>query len=240
MIQTNTLRPSYAGSGAADAILDLFRRQTPKKIDSKFVSDNRIATSSNAFRTVDLVKWLGITDREGNVDEGIAGKLRLIGEERDKFVCELVKKSYKVIFDRFDLLEATKEDIINFFITEYKYGSVQALHAARLFIHLCQKYGIAIADKLKKQTYDPNKKREPREKKIIVKKTTKTNSQEDNFSLEEGEIIIKITGNGLNRTYSAKNSEELQNIYEIDLKKAIDAAKILFPDKKETKEETIE
>lgn len=49
------LKPPYATSGQAEGILNLFKRMIPKKIDSKFVSDSKIATPTNAFRTVDLL-----------------------------------------------------------------------------------------------------------------------------------------------------------------------------------------
>ena len=84
------LRPPYASSGQADAILDLFKRISPKKIDSKFVTENSIATSTNAFTVADTVKWLGITDEDGNVIENTASKIKLVGQERDKFINNLI------------------------------------------------------------------------------------------------------------------------------------------------------
>src|SRR3989338_1598586 len=94
-------KPPYPSTGQADEILDIFRRVSPKKIDA-----------------------------ENNVKEEIASKLRLVGDERDKFIAELIKSAYKEILDGVNLQQARREDLINFFIHNYNYGVAPAKSAS--------------------------------------------------------------------------------------------------------------
>lgn len=231
--ENGKMKPPYATSGQADAILDIFRRVTPKKIDSKFVSDNGIATPTNAFRSVDLLKWLHIIDSNGEVIDEAARKLRMVGEERDRFVAEQIKISYKDLFERINLKEANKNDVTNFFISEYGYGGSQALHASRLFLHLCHRFGLEVSENLKKQTWGSQPINRMKKRKLKIKPSIKREETNEN----EGKVMITVEGNGIRKKYVVENGEDLQNLYDGELKNAISAAKILFPIKKEISEE---
>ncbi|MBI2654023.1 DUF5343 domain-containing protein [Candidatus Woesearchaeota archaeon] len=231
MEEKKGLRPPYATSGQVDQILDIFKRIAPRKIDAKFVIENKITTAPNAFKVLDFAKWLGIVDNSGNVREEISSKLRLVGEEREKFIAELVKKSYKDIFDSVNLEQARKDDIINYFVSHYKFGGSQALYAARLFMHLCQRTGVKVSEDLKKKTHTGTS--SPKKYKIkSVKPDNKKITQNDERPLynvpEEGTIVLSIVGNGLNRKVIARNKEELQELYEGKFKSLVEAAKLLF------------
>jgi len=138
-------------------------------------------------------------------------------------------------------LKQKKDDVINYFVTYHKMGTKAAKYAAALVLHLCYKYGIPLAEELKKKTHTGTGK--PRKKKEITKeKPTKRGEGLNNFQNNiyeeepiEGKVILKIIGNGLNRGLSASNKEELEDLYKVKFKSLVDAAKLLFLD--EPKEE---
>jgi len=219
------LKPSYATTGHVKNTLDLLSRMTPKKIDTTFVVDNNLATPSNAFRIVELLRWLGIIDVKGNVIEEVASKLRLVGEERNKFMAGLIKESYKDIFEIHDIKTAIKHDIINFFVSKYKFGPAQATIATRLFLYLCQTYNIEISEDLKKKTAvgipKKRKKQQNISSKYKTKKGDKNNpqnmgvpfqSREDFIELKDDVMYIKIQNN----SQAIKKAKSLLSIYEKD------------------------
>jgi hypothetical protein len=237
-------RPPYPSTGQADAILDIFRRVSPKKIDSKFVAENEIATAPNASNVVNFLKYLGIIDSENNVKDEVANKLRLIGAERDKYIAELIKKAYKDIFEGVNLQQARREDLINFFIHAYNYGTAPAKNSSLLFLHLCEKYGIPISDELRKKTHTGVTGTNRIEKKTVqsrskIEKSFSVKPEQDNEQ-KVGVIILSIRGNGLNKQVEAKNANELQKLYEGKFKEFIEAGKHLFDDEELTTEEKTE
>jgi len=222
-------KPPYPSTGQADEILDIFRRIIPKKIDSKFVAENKIATPANAASVVNFVRWLGIIDSENKVNEDIANKLRHVGEEREKFIADLIKGAYEDVFERVNLQQATRDDLTNFFIHNYKYGPAPAKNSSILLLHLCEKYGIPVSDELKKKTYtfDSSKSRERKtlgkSEKLNPKKIESKNGNEK----IEG-IIIRIPNSGLTKEYIINSREEFDNVFNIELKKAEKIIKINF------------
>ena len=232
--EEKALRPPYASSGIADAIIDLFRKITASKVDSKFIVDNNIATSSNAFRATDFLKWLGITDTDGNVNSEIAKKLRIVGDERNKMIKELVEKAYKDLFEKVNVTEATKDNVINYFVHNHNFGGPQATQAAGLFLHLCYRYNIPVSEDLKKKTHTGEiKERKKPESRIKSKKEEKTDSlpapPENNVGV--GEVLIEIKGaSGLYFPLRARSKEELENIVDNKFKTIIEAVKLTLPD----------
>ena len=234
------LKPPYASSGQIDQLIDLLRRMTPKKIDSKFIVNNNIATATNAFRIGDFVRWVGISNQNGTINDEVMGKLKLVGEERDKYLVELIKKAYKDLFEDINLEIAKKEDIVNFFLTNYRLGSAPAKAAANLFLHLCEKYGIPLSEDLKKKTHLSTLKHgEPKRKKIQSSKLEKKQIPEPDsqrVKIPEGAFKISITGNGLDKSLLANNQDELNKAY-VKLKDFVTAAAHLFPENKSEEEQ---
>ncbi len=189
----STLNPPYASTGQADAVLDIFSRINPKKIDSKFIVENKIATPTNASTVVNFVKWMGIINKENEVISDVANKLRLVGEEKKLFISELIKKAYKDILEGVNFQQARREDLINFFINNYNFGPAPARQASLLILHLSEKYGIPISDELKKQTH---KKMNNTKRLITVKEKSnkKPQSKLPNNPVEEGIIVLSIKG----------------------------------------------
>lgn len=242
-MDNDKLNPPYSSTGQADKILDIFRRISPKKIDSKFIFENKIATASNASSVVNLVKWLGIIDSNNNVKEEVASKLRLIGEERDKFIAEIIKKSYKEVLEGVSLQQARREDLVNFFINTYGFGIAPAKNASILFLHLCEKYGIPISDELKKKTHTgiPNIKKN--EKKTVLPKNKKSQIEDkskDNPEEKEGIMILSIKGNGIDKKLEARTAKELQELYDNKFKSLVEGAKHFFPEESLQEEPTEE
>jgi hypothetical protein len=210
------LRPPYASSGIADATLDLFRRISPKKIDTKFIVENQITTQNNAFTATDLVKWLGITDEEGNVIEEVGNKLRLVGEERDKFIRSLIEKAYNDLFEHVNVAEAKRNDVVNYFIHYHNFGAAQARYAAALFAHLCYRYGIPVSEDLRKKSYSQSgeggtkkKKQEPLKRQR--KKETKTEHSETE-DLGTNKYIVLIKGENTNFKLPINNLQDYTDL----------------------------
>ncbi len=236
MEEQNKLRPPYASSGQVEAVFNLFRTITPKKVDSKLIVDNGIATPTNAFKVVDFIKWIGICDAEGNLNGEIANKLKLVGEQKDLAIVELIKKAYKDIFDRVNLETAKKENITNLFISDYGLSHFPAKFATDLFIHLCQKYNIPINEEMKKKSYlgvQTSKKRE-RKPEINNSHAKKTNSiiQKEESGANENEVLVKIIGK-LKTELKATNQEELEDILNNKLPDIFKALKLFLPEKSE-------
>ena len=153
MIENTELKPPYVSPGPADKFFDLLRRTTPVKIDSKFVSDNAITTPPNAATIVKLAQWFGIINEAGEVDQSKVRMFKLSGEERTKQIAETIREAYKDLFERVDIENATKNDVLNYFVNTHQYGYRQAEIAALLFLHLCQSYDIPMAEALKRKVH---------------------------------------------------------------------------------------
>ena len=238
MVEKKQLRPPYASSGIADAILDLFRRIVPRKIDNKFIVENDIATQNNAFTATDLVKWLGITDDDGNVNDEVMSKLKLVGDAREKFIKGLVESSYAELMKEVNLKEAKKEDVVNYFVRNYKFGQAQAKYAAALFLHLCFRYQISVSDELTKKTHTgagkPKVKKENNNQKRAEKKTSAPEGHlipNNGKTANDGEVLIEIKGpRGLYFPLVAKSKEELDKIVNTQIKPIIEAVILTLPD----------
>lgn len=231
MEDENKLRVPYASPGLADKAIDIFRRMSPPKITSKFIVGNGLATAPNAFKIMDTLKWLGIINPEGDTNEEIVRNLKLVGDDKRKFMNGLVKNAYKDIIDSINLLEATKDDVTNFIVSYYNFGQSQAQGAATLFLHFCQTYDIPIAEPLMKKVYRFSK-RPRREKKIITKKEDFNPIKKSLFGIKNsGEndknnlVTITINAPGIHYPLNANNKEEFEEIINNKLPKVLEGLK---------------
>lgn len=229
------MTPPYASTGQAELVLDIFSRINPKKIDSKFIVENNIATASNASTVVNFVKWMGIINEEKEVIPEVSNKLRLIGDERVSFISELIKTAYKDVFEGVNLEQARREDLVNFFIHNYQFGPAPARLASSLLLHLCEKYGIPISEELKKKTHKnmDGVKKVARQR----KPNKKIENKMPNKLIEEGVIVLSIIGNGIDKSLQAKTAIELQELYEGEFKSLVTGAKHFFPSVSKAAEE---
>ena len=233
------MKPPYASSGHADKLFDLFRRQTPMKIDSKFVVDNKITSMPNAATVVKLAQWLGLIKENGEVLTDKVIKLKLVGEERNQYISELIRDSYRDLFEKIHMENATKNDIINYFVTYFSFGNTQAEYAASLFIHLCNTYGIQLTDELKRKSSSRDK-----ITKVVSSKRNKVaniNNKNDatvqnalnSDELRVGKgIEIRINSFGIEAkpqaTIVARTPQELTTKLETEFKAFMEYAKILL------------
>lgn len=207
--------PPAASPGHADKLFDLFRRITPQKVDNRFVADNNITTLPNAGQVVKLAEWLGLIDQNGNVVQAKTNKLKLIGEERNKYIAELIKEAYKDVFEKVDVQSATKNDIINYFIHNYNYGSKKAEFAGALFLHLCQNYGIILGDALKKKVI-PNLEKRPLAVRTTKLAITTNRSKDDEIEPEKKGSGIEILVRGFGLETNQQNSMIARTPSELD------------------------
>lgn len=219
MADANDLRPSYTTSGQADKLLDLFRRVTPQKIDAKFLVDNGVTTAANASVVIRLAEWLGLVNKDGSVITEKVSKLKLVGDARNTYIVDLIKTSYKDLFDRVDMNTATRDDVSNYFVHNYAFGTAAAQQAALLFLHLCQTYGVPISEELKKKVYTHSG--QPRAKQAARSASTRIGAS---ATVEVGKpaetarkgsgVEITVRGFGIeanpHTSIIARNSEELE------------------------------
>ena len=240
------LRIPYASPGAARQVIDLFRRMTPKKITTKFIADNKIATLSNAFTLIDMLLWFGIIDRDGNVNNNVAQKLKLVGKDKEDFMKEIIKKSYAELFNAMDLKQVSRNDIQNFIVSHYGFGQAQAKYAAILFLNFCQTYGIEMSEELKKRQYKfSERKKEARTEKKpkTIGQIDKQENNDNSYPETNEQIAIIIKAPGINFPFYAKNKEEFEDIVKNKLPKAIIGVRSfldLLPEVKKREEENVE
>jgi hypothetical protein len=239
MSEERKLKPPYASPGHADKLFDLFRRQTPVKIDSKFVVDNDITSMPNAATVVKLAEWLGLINENGDVVTDKIIKLKLVGDERNQYISELIRDSYSDLFARVHIENANKNDIINYFISYFQFGNTQAEYAASLFLHLCNTYGIPLSDELKRKSLLREK--ITKGTSLKQKKSTMTIGKNDRPSQttvhsnppREGkgiEITVRSFGIEANpqTTIVAMTPQELTTKLETEFKAFMEYAKILL------------
>ncbi len=233
------LKPPYCSSGQAESLLDLFRRQMPSKLDTKFIADNGITTPPNASNVLKLAQWFGLTNENGQLITDKVTKLKLVGDERDQYVAQLVKDSYSDLFQKVHIESANRNDIINYFITNYQYGSTAAEYSAQLFLYLCTKYGIPMSDELKKKIPAPI--RIP--KNIATRPSKSTSTETDNEKSKEttSSSVPKREGKGIeilissfgieaepHATIIARNTEELESKLQTEFRAFMEYVKILL------------
>ena len=226
-------RPPYSSTGQSEEVLNIFKRITPKKIDSKFIVENKIATAPNASTVVNFARWIGIINEENIVNQEKANKLKLIGDERNSFIKELIEQSYQEILEAVNLQEAKRDDITNFFIHNYNFGLTQAKSAGILFLHLCTRYGIPLSDELKKKTHFTEGKRERTKnpKKLGEKFSKEKNKVEEELAerdipIKKG-ITIEVHSTMGRNNFRASTKQEFKQL-RIDLEKIWDAIEIFW------------
>lgn len=221
------LRPSYASIGQAEEALNIFKRINPKKIDADFVVSNNLATRPNSPRILDFYRWLGVIDPTGNVRPEAITKLRMVGTEREDFVIRSIKIGYKDLFEEVNVEQATKDDIINFFIRNYSYTKLTATFAASLFISLCRKYNIQVSESLRTKSPSSTDKgiAEHRMRNTLSKKINDPNKalitkdgpssktiNEDSIPEDKRYIITIKSKDGKNYFFPIANLEDMEEL----------------------------
>lgn len=234
MSNEKTIKPPYCSSGHAEALIDLFRRQTPTSIDSRFIADNGITTPPNAPNVLKLAQWFGLINENGDVITEKITKLKLVGEERDQYVKQLVMDSYRDLFQKVHLENAKRSDVINYFITNYGYGSSAAENSATLFLYFCNKYTIPLSDELKRtpgvRPTTPRRQKTPATKTKDDKSVEETVAPSVNREGSGIEIVVKSFGIEANPHTSiiARTPEELDEKLNTEFKAFMEYVKVLL------------
>lgn len=241
MNENEKKKPPYVTIGPTNKFLDLLRRQTPSKVDSKYVVDNDITTPPNAWTIVRFAEWLGFITDTGEIVQEKVRVLKLSGPERDQQMAKIVEDAYKDLFDVIDVEKASKEDIANFFVNTYNFGHRQKEIATSLFLHLCQLYGIPMAENLKKRTRtkEVKKKSASKIKKVQTAGILEQPTPERSTTFSEGsierkgvgvEITVRSFGMEANphTTIVARDKQELEIKLEGEFKAFMEYIKILL------------
>lgn len=241
MNEIENMKPPYVTVGPTDRFLDLLRRQTPQKIDSKYIVDNELTSAPNAWTLVRLAEWLGFVTSNGEIVQERVRILKLSGAERDQQMANVVKEAYKDLFEVINVESANREDISNFFVNTYNFGHRQKEIATTLFLHLCQIYSIPLAEDLKKRAHPKDTKRKQssnlRKSKLDSDAKTPppvTKPANNDISLQrEGvgiEIAVRSFGMEANpqTTIIARDKQELEDKLEGEFKAFMEYVKILL------------
>lgn len=243
MNKIKRMKPPYVTIGPTDKFLDILRRQNPTKIDSKYIVDNDITSAPNAWTLLRLGEWLGFITHTGEVVPERLKILKLSGPDRDQQMADIVKEAYIDLFSMINVESANREDISNFFVNTYNFGHRQKDIATTLFLHLCQIYGIPIAEGLKKKRHarESRKKNSPSIKKSKTTKVAEPTELTSPISYNESspsrtgvgiEIAVRSFGMEANPHTSiiVRSKEELESKLQGEFKAFMEYVKILLSD----------
>jgi hypothetical protein len=183
-----------------DKFFKLLDRIKIDKIDKEFLVDNKVVPSSNVYKVIGGLKFLGLINEDGNATDRMKS-LNVVGADFQKNLEKTVHDAYASLFERIKNLEqALPEDVINFFRGEYDMSPNTAKQSAKIFVFLAQKSGInlskSIVDGLgiverKKPKIIERKPRETRQKSQLAG----VGAKEESLSEEAlGRFILKGTG----------------------------------------------
>lgn len=142
-IETKNLMPPYGSINRLRYIFDLFSTHNFPQIVPSMLRD-RGFSGSDAFQTLAALKFLGIIDKDGNRTERMT-KLQLKGNERTQGILEIVKDSYKKLFDTVaEPYKLNKDDLYNDFISVYGLSGRLASTALPNFLWLCKEAGLDV------------------------------------------------------------------------------------------------
>lgn len=131
-------RPPYATTGQIEALFErIGTLGDPGTVDTAWVENYHLAPTQPEA-VVSLLKWLGVVDAKGK-SLGNWDDLRIPAKRQAK-LDELVRNSYKEIFDLVDVSQATRADLEGSFIQAYSSGDPR--RPVVCFIGLCRRAGI--------------------------------------------------------------------------------------------------
>lgn len=186
-------RPPYATIAQIEALFERIGRMgDPGTVDKAWVENYKLApTQPQAI--VALLRWLGVIDGDGK-SVGIWDDLR-IPATRDAKLEELVRASYKEVFDLIDVSQATREDLEGTFIQAYKSGDPG--RPVTCFIGLCKQAGIPMTADARSQKADdgalPAKKVKKAEKKEPKRETAASKQKQSAGAGRDGKQKQAVT-----------------------------------------------
>lgn len=131
----------YAPGKLIDSFFDRIRRiRAPDTVDSNLLLDYGVS-KSQVFAVLGTLKFLQLIAPDGTP----TAEFRALQTEGDEFrsaLRSIVETAYATVFERLDVSTATRDQMKNYF--NRNYSPATADRAIALFLHLCNRAGIAV------------------------------------------------------------------------------------------------
>ena len=127
-----------------ERFLAVIQRQNPLIIDVAFVGQ---IAPSNEGKLLAQLKFLGVIDEQGKPTR-LLPMLNMVGEEQKKAFREISNSAYMDLQTEVKVDKAVPEDLVNFFIRKYGFTRDKAINAAKFYLYLAEKGGIAVSEEL--------------------------------------------------------------------------------------------
>ncbi|HYB02962.1 MAG TPA: DUF5343 domain-containing protein, partial [Nitrososphaerales archaeon] len=127
-----------------ERFLAVIQRQNPLIIDVAFVGQ---IAPSNEGKLLAQLKFLGVIDEQGKPTR-LLPMLNMVGEEQKKAFREISNSAYMDLQTEVKVDKAVPDDLVNFFIRKYGFTRDKAINAARFYMYLAEKGGIAVSEEL--------------------------------------------------------------------------------------------
>ncbi len=127
-----------------ERFLAVIQRQNPGIIDAAFVGQ---IAPSNEGKLLAQLKFLGVIDEQGKPTR-LLPILNMVGEEQKKAFREIADTAYRDLQGEVKMDKAVPDDLVNFFIRKYAFTRDKAINAAKFYLYLAEKGGIAVSGEL--------------------------------------------------------------------------------------------
>ncbi|MFA5887381.1 MAG: hypothetical protein WC852_01580 [Candidatus Nanoarchaeia archaeon] len=216
------VKPPYIPIVWLNRFFELIKRVRLEKISGQVISQYNIATPGNTSKVVSALKFLNIIDSNGIIVDSNLNGLKLEGESRIRELKRIVETAYSRLFENLNLNTARKEDIINYFISEFQFSSFQAIGATKFFLYLANESGIKLSPELLDiLTTKKGRPLEVKNSKLKIRQEEKRNGKiAENItsfskSNENEGITIQIRGKGIGLNLNILNIDEIKPNLEI-------------------------
>jgi len=214
------MKPPYITIGWLEAFFNLAKRVKIEVVDRHFIAQYDVAPLGNASKVVSALKFLNIIDSKGKAIEENLTQIKLEGEREKEGFRKIIEKSYEQLLNKIDVSKAKIEDLNNYFISTYKYSSLQAKGSVKFFLYLAKKAKLEISEDLMKLAH-PSKKGRPlgsknesdrnREKRTKMASTdTKRSEIEQSEHFVDGSINIHVRGQNIRLDLSIKTLDDIE------------------------------
>lgn len=215
-------KPPYGAVSWYERFLEIAQSQKLEVVDVEFISTN-IHDSHYASQILRGIKFLGLVDEKNKATNKLSS-LRVIGDEFNDVLKDVVKNAYRDVFSTVVLPKASVNSLVNFFTQKYNFGISVAKQATQIFIMLCRKAEIELPfisqaeTKVKARSSVPRKiPKQP----LIVSAGQLETSHVGIHEIKYGKIQIFLPENDMD---AATEAIELINLYIKRIEKAKKAA----------------
>lgn len=209
----------YIPKGWMQNFLELIKRVRLQTIDRGVVKQYSLTAEGNESKLIGALRFLGLVDEEGKIDQAKLTPLKMEGESFQKAFDQILHASYADVFRTLDVEKANATDLKNFFTGHYHYSQVQSAGAAVLFSFLCELAGIKVSPdiaEINKQSarYGSEDKGKKRIKKESKKQVALESSVQELPSepVDGGEYVIILRGKDFSLNRNIRNEEDLDLI----------------------------